>query len=169
MPTIGDVVRLNNQQFSWNSTITRIAGIPWPGVVAIDWSEKLDVETVYSQTQDGTPQGATAGQYEVDGFTMRMLTDSADKLTDMISAIPPFVGSYGRTEFPIVCSASEPLLPGGFPIVMTAGVCRIVGKKQVREKGIAALVTEFAIWSKGIIENGKTLYSPKIPLIGAVL
>jgi hypothetical protein len=168
MPGIGDIVRVNNQPYSWNSTLTRIALIPWPGVVSVEWSEKLDVETVYSQTQDGRPIGATAGQYEVDSFTVRMLSDSADSLTDMLSALPPFVGSFGRTEFPFVFSASEPLLPGASPIIMAADVCRIIGKKQTREKGVAALVTEFNIWCKGIVENGKTLYTTSIPGIGAL-
>jgi hypothetical protein len=160
------VLRLNNQPYNWNSSLSRFMGQAWPGVVEVNYSEKLDIETVYSQTQDGKPIGGTSGQYEVDSFTVKMLIDDADALTTMlVASAPQFLGSYGRVEFPFTLSVTEPLLPGAIPIEMIAGVCRIRGKKKGVAKGIEALVTEFDIWCKGIIENGKTLYSTAIPTL----
>ena len=76
---------------------------------------------------------------------------------------PPFIGSYGRTEFSVNLTVSEPLLPGAFPIVMTAGVCRIIGESSATEEGSDELFTEFKLWCKGIVKNGKTLYANKLP------
>jgi hypothetical protein len=170
-----DVIRVNNQPYSWNSSISLFDLFPSNGVVEVNYSEKLDIETVYSQTQDGRPIGGTAGQYEVDSFTIKMLRDSADAFTTYLSTVPSPLGgpitpgSYGRREFSYSLNVDEPLLPGGLPIILLAGVCRIRGVKETTAKGIEALVTEFDIWCKGITKNGKTLYSSSIPGLGSLL
>jgi hypothetical protein len=158
------ILRLNHQPYSWPSSLTRILGVPVSGLVELNYGEKLDVETVYAQTQDGVPIGGTAGQYEVEGFTFKMLAQDGDALTTMlVASAPQFLGAYGRIEFPFTCSVTEPLLPGAIPIEMVAPICRIIGRKAARAKGIEAFVTEFTVWSPGIIENGKTLYARSIP------
>jgi hypothetical protein len=166
---VPDVIRVNNQPYSWNSSLSTFDLQPWPGVVEVNIGDKTDVETVYTQTQDGRPIGATAGQYEVSNFKIKMLRDSADALTTYLSTVPnplggPFSpGAYGRREFSFGLTVTEPLLIGGIPLILIAGVCRIIGHDETTAKGIEALVTEFTLWCKGIIRNGKTLYTPALP------
>lgn len=162
--TVLSVLALNKTPYSWNSSQSRFNGALWPGVVAVDYSEKVDVETVYTQTGDGVPVGATAGQYSVDSFTIKMLDKDFDALTSMlIATAPQFLGSYNRIEFTFACSVAEPLVPGAIPIAMIAPTCRIIGKKRSHQAGISALVTEVTLWTDGISENGKTLYSRSLP------
>jgi hypothetical protein len=161
-------LRVNGQPYNWNSTMTRFAGVPWPGVVEFNWGEKLDVETVYSQTQDGKPIGATSGQYEVDTFTCKMLEEDANALMQAIALMPPYVGSVGRTEFDLELQASEPLSPGAVPIMMMSERTRIIGNKGARAKGIEALVREITFWSGGLRVNGVSLWTPALPGVGAI-
>lgn len=158
-----DIVRVNNQPYSWNSTRTLLLAQPWPGVVEVNYAEKLDVETVYSQTQDGKPIGATAGQYATEGCSIKMLSDSAAAFLAQLSALPPFIGSYGRTEFPFVFTATESLLPGGLPIVVAAPVCRVIGRKEARAKGVETLVTELTLWMKELTVNGVSMWTSAVP------
>jgi len=161
-----DVIRIQSQLYNWNSSLTKFDNQPWPGVLEFSWSEKLDIKTVYSQTQNGRPVGGTSSKYEVDSMKVKMLRDSADAFLRYLAAKPPFVGSYGRTEFTTNLTVSEPLLPGVFPISMTAGVCRVRGKSQSHAEGTDELVTELDLWCRGIVESGITLYTDKTGLAG---
>lgn len=168
---MGDIVRVGGRQYNWNSTLTRIDGQAWRGIQKIDWGEKLDVETVYSQTQDGVPIGDTAGEYSVESFNMTFLSEYAAQLLTYLSTLAPgfppgargLPGSYGQTKFQFQFSASEPLELGALPILVSGAPCRIIGKKESREKGSGALVTEFAVWCRALSVNGQTMYSPSIP------
>ncbi|HVH51981.1 MAG TPA: hypothetical protein VM690_07535 [Gaiellaceae bacterium] len=162
-----DVIRVNNQPYSWTSTASSFNFIPYTGILSVSVAESLDVETVYDQNGDQRPIGATAGLYKVESFKIKMLRDSANSLTDMLVALPPFF-SIGRTEFLFQLSCSEPLLLGSSPIILVADACRIIGIDETTEKGSEALVTEYTLWSKGITRNGKSLYTPSIPGIGAL-
>lgn len=166
-----DILRAGGIQYNWNSTSTRIDGQPYKGVRSIDWGEKLDVETVYSQTQDGRPIGSTGGQYSVESFTLKMLTEYADQLTTYLAfAAPGFPpgnrglpGNIGETQFLFQFTATEPLQIGATPIILNASPCRIIGMKNTVEQGTAALITEFTLWSQGITVNGKSLYKQALP------
>ena len=166
-----DIVRVGGIQYSWNSTLTLIDLQPFRGLIEIDWGEKLDVETVYSQTQDGVPIGSTAGQYAVENFTMKFLREYAEALKAYLAGPAPGVppgnrglpGSYGQTTFLFQMTATEPLQIGATPVVVNAGPCRIIGQKQTTAKGSNALETEFTLWCQQISVNGITLYSPAVP------
>jgi hypothetical protein len=156
------VLSINGQRYNWNSTFSRIDGIPQGGIQKIVIGEKLDLETVYSQTQDGKPIGSTGGQYSVENFEITMLREWADSFTSYLAAKPPFIGSIGRTEFSYQLQISEPLLLAT-PILLSAATCRVVSIDEDQETGSKALVTIFKLWSDGLIKNGKTLYSPALP------
>jgi hypothetical protein len=164
--SILDVLRVGGAPYNWNSTLSLFDGFPNRGIVEVSFSDKLDVETIYSQTQDGVPIDATGGQYEVDSFSIKMLSDSADKLTSYLSLKPPFIGSYGRTKFSFNLTATEPLILGATPLVLDAPECRIIGVKEARARGVEALLTELTLWCRTLSRNGKTLYVPAIPGIG---
>jgi hypothetical protein len=166
---MGDTVRIGGKQYSWNSTLTRFDGQAWRGLQKLDWSEKLEVETVYAQTQNGVPIGDTAGEYSVDSFTFTMISEYAAQLLAYLAGpapgFPPgsrgLPGSYGQTKFQFQFSASEPLEIGALPILISASPCRITSKKESREKGSGTLVTEFGCWVRQMQINGVTMYSPQ--------
>lgn len=166
-----DIVRVGGLQYSWVSTMTRIDGQPYRGLTSLDFSDKLDVETVYSQTQDGVPIGDTEGQYSVDSFTMKWIREYADYLTTYLAGPAPGVppgnrggpGEYGGTHFSLTLTAIEPLQILAVPLIILVPQCRIIGVKETTEKGSAALETEFTCWARQIIRNGKTLYKQAIP------
>jgi hypothetical protein len=170
---MSDIIRIGGVQYNWNSSITRIDGQPFRGILEVDWSQKMDVETVYSQTQDGVPIGATSGQYAVDSFTFKMLREYAEQLKLYLAmtapGVPPGnrgqIGSYGLTTFVFQATASEPLQIGALPVHVDASPCRIIGEKQTSAKGTAALETEFTVWCQQLRVNGLSMYSPAIPTL----
>jgi hypothetical protein len=170
---VTDFIRIGGIQYNWNSTMSRVDGQPYRGFTEINWSEKLDVETIYSQTQDGAPIGGTSGQYAVDSFTVKMLWEYWEQLTDYLSFAAPGVpvgnrglpGSYGLTVCTFQLSASEPLQLGALPIMLTAGQMRFIAPKGQAQKGNAGLEIEIGCWAQSLIINGKTLYSAALPTL----
>ena len=164
-----DVIRINNVPYSWNSSSTKIDNFPWPGILEISYGQKLDIKTVYSQTQDGTPIGGTAGQYSAGPITIKMLRDSYNALTDYLSLRAPLPGlgtgtpgSYGRTEFGLIAQVTDSFAIGAIPILLIASPCRIMEEKESQAVGVEELVSEVTLWCLKYSVNGKTLYSPKL-------
>lgn len=151
-----DVIRVNSIVYSWTSTLFKFDGQPWQGVLSMDYEQKRERKVVYGARQDGQPLGVTSGKYEVPSFSMKMLKDSADNLTDYLSV--KGLGSYGDADFTILVQVVEPVL-GAFPITVLASPCWITGKKDAHEEGIDELVTEFEVKTLALVENGKRLWS----------
>lgn len=167
-----EILRVGGKQYSFNSTLTRIDGQPWRGVRSVDWSQKLEVETVYSQTQDGVPLGGTGGQYSVDSFTLKMLWEYWEQLKLYLATVAPGVngnrglpGTYGETTFILQVSASEPLQIGALPIMLSAGECRVVSEKESHEAGSAALVAELGLWVRELTVNNLSMYTRAVPTL----
>jgi hypothetical protein len=170
---VPEILRVGGKQYNWNSSISRVDGQPWRGITSIDWSQKLDVETVYAQTQDGVPLGDTGGQYSVDSFTIKMLREYWEQLKLYLATLAPGVplgsrglpGSWGQTKFTFQMSVSEPLEIGALPIQLDASPCRVIGEKAVTEKVSASLETELSLWCRQLKVNGLTMYSPALPTL----
>jgi hypothetical protein len=162
-----EVLRVGGRQYNWNSCITRVDGSLWQGFTGLDWGEKLDVETVYSQTQNGVPLGDTGGQYAVESLTIKMLTEYWEQLKLYLANQAPGIngergpiGSYGQTKFALQFTVYEPTLPGAFPIHIDAAPCRVIAPKGSAAKGNASLESEIALWCQQLTINGLTLYTP---------
>ena len=165
---MAEILRVGGRQYGWNSCLARVDGQLWQGFTSVDWGEKMDVETVYSQTQDGVPLGDTGGQYSVETFTFKMITEYWEQLKLYLSTAPGFngergaPGSYGETKFHFQLSIFEVFLGAQFPITIDAVPCRVMSAKGAAAKGAAVLETEVACWVRQMTINGLTLYSPSI-------
>lgn len=162
-----DLVRVNNTRYSWTSCSFRFDMLRSRGVVACNWEQKRERKMVYAGNQSGTPLGWTAGKYTVPSFTIRMLKEWANALTDYLmvgGSIQPGLGSFGDSEWSFTAQMVEPVI-GAVPLIMVAQPCCIVGKKDVHEEGIDELVTEFEIATMAITENNKRLWSAVRELI----
>jgi hypothetical protein len=164
-----EILRVGGRQYGWNSTISRVDGQLWQGFTSIDWGEKLDIETVYSQTQNGVPLGGTGGQYSVESLSFKMLTESFEQLKAYLANVSPGfngergpIGSYGETLFHFQLTIYEVFLGQQFPIKIDAVPCRIMAPKGSAAKGAAALESEFSCWCQKITINDITLYSPSL-------
>lgn len=166
-----ETIRIGGQQYSWNSTLSRVDGLPRRGLTSVDWTQKLDVETIYAQTQDGVPIGDTAGQYScaISGkWLWEYLEQLKDYLTNLAPGDPPGTGaangqSYGQTKFKYQLQASEPLDPGAQPIMLTASNCRLIEEKGAAAKGQAGLEVDFTLWARTLEINGRTMFTVPIP------
>jgi hypothetical protein len=162
-----DIVRVGGRQYNWNSTITRIDGQLWRGLQKLDWAEHLEVETVYSQTQDGVPIGDTGGEYSVPNFTLTFVREYGTQLLLYLATLAPgfppgsrgVPGSYGLTKFQFQFTVSEPGEIGALPIVVSAAPCRIIDVKETTEKGSGVLISEFGCWVRQLKRNGISLYN----------
>jgi hypothetical protein len=149
-------VSINRMRFGWQSSRFFADNMPLTGLIKITYSEKLDQEDVYDNTNDGTPVGYTYGQYSNDGFVLTFLKQDANSFTDYL-ALKSGRGWIGP-EFAFAAQCDEPLTPGAIPITLNGKTCRVVERKGGYEKGIAALTEEFLVKALSLSENGKTLF-----------
>jgi hypothetical protein len=152
-----DITRVNDTIYSWTSTIHKIDNVPWVGIMEVNWEEKIETKLVYAARPDGLPLGTPAGKWSLDGFTMKMLRDTANAFTDYLCT-KTGNRNYGRARFDYLLQATEPV-PGAVPITASAQTCRVVGKKNAHAEGIDELVTEFTLMALRFIENGKALWN----------
>lgn len=149
-----DIIRVNSTILSWNSLTFKIMGVPFNGILGIDYDQKRERKVVHGAKRDGTPLGKTAGKYRVEPITLTCLRDTADKITTLLT--PLGLGSYGDAEFFMSFQYIEPL---SVPITVIATGCTIDGEKDVNQEGVDELLTEFTIGALRLTKNGKTLSS----------
>lgn len=168
----GEILRVGGRQYDWSSTLILVDGQARRGFTAFDFSEKLDVETVYSQTQNGVPLGDTRGQYSVESVTLKMLLEyweGAGGLKDYLANFATGsngergpIGTWGLTKFHLQIQVSDDYLPN-VPVVHYDIVpCRVISAKPAGAKGNAALEVDLALWALQIKTNDMTLYAPAV-------
>lgn len=157
-----DSVRVNSTTYAWSSSIFLIDGVGIEGIVSVDYEEKREVDVVHAARQDGRPVAwAGSGKYSVPSFKVKMLKDTFADVQAMLAVggmLGPGLGSYGDAIFTFQLQCVEPLV-AALPITTVAAPCRITGKREAREEGIAALMTELDISCLQLIENGIPLWS----------
>jgi hypothetical protein len=151
-----DIVRVNSTILSWNSCIFKVDGIPYNGILEFNYEQKRERKVVHAARRDGRPLGKTAGKYSVPSCTLKMLRDSADKLTTYLTA--KGLGSYGDAEFLFFVQYFEPVI-GAVPITVVCEGCTVDGKKDPNAEGVDELATEFEIGVLQLTENQKRLWS----------
>jgi len=152
-----DIVRINNTIYSWESVEFTIDGNPWTGLVAVDTEQKRERKKVYAARKSGRPLGRTRGKYSVPTFTMKILVDSFDALTDYLCQ-QSGSQSYGDSEFDFTIGIAEPG-PGLRPITIIGTDVAIVGEKDGYEEGVDELLTEVELDAMSLTKNGKNLWS----------
>lgn len=154
-----DLVRWNGNVMSAKSCAFMFFGVPYTGIQALDYSEKLEAELVHGTSKDGTPIGYSSGEYSVDAFSFQILKDAwISKMLPHMAAISAALGSpgsYGGARFPLVAQYQEGPLVG----TDTLEGCRIVGVKDTYAQGTGKLVTECTCMALMLRRNGLTLAS----------
>lgn len=154
-----DFVRLNNRVMSAKSMSCSIAGVPYQGITAADYAEKMEKELVYDNDKSGGPVGMTYGKYGAEASTITMLKDvyTAKFLPQfaLLSAANLAPGSWGQPPpFPISFQYIElPLIPA---LDLLEG-CEITGAKDAYQEGINAAVVILTVQPMLISRNGLTL------------
>lgn len=159
---IDTVVRVNQSTYAWNSSVFLLDGQGIEGIKAVDYEEKREIEVVHAARPDGRPVAwAGGGKYTVPSFKIRMLKDTFAAVQAYLATgglLNPGAGSYGDALFTFQLQCVEPIV-GSIPITTIASPCRVVGKREAREEGIATLLTELDISCLQLIENGIPLWS----------
>jgi hypothetical protein len=154
MVGVDRILRLNSTILSWQSSQFSIMGVPYEGLLSIDFEQARERKIVKGMRRDGTPLGKTSGTYSVKGLTVRFLPDTYDLITTQLTALG--LGSYGDAEFPIIFQYVEPLkLPQ--TIIWTG--CTIDGEKDGLAEGIDEAGVDVTIGALTCVRNGKFLYS----------
>lgn len=151
-----DLIRINSTLVSASSCSFKFAGIPFVGILSLDYEEKREPKIVHGARRDGLPLGWTTGKYDPGPVTFRMLNDSFDKLTTLLT--PLGLGSYGDAEFPFIAQYIEPGI-GQLPITVVMAPCRVTGVKDGFAAGNDELTTEVTMHTLSITRNGKRLWS----------
>ena len=154
-----DFVRLNNRVMSAKSLSITIAEVPYQGIVAADYAEKLEKELVYDADKSGGPVGMTYGKYGAEQSTITMLKDvfTTKFLPQMaiMSAANLAPGAWAQAlPFPVSFSYIElPLIPC---IDLLEG-CEIVAAKDTYAEGINAALVVLTVQPMIISRNGQTM------------
>lgn len=166
--SVVDVVRIGSETWAWSSCSFTVDGFPTEGVVALDFEEKLEVRTVYSNRQDIAPLGQSAGRYQVAAFPLRMLRDSARALKAYLDATAKAkgLGSYGQATFTLGLQLTGRDVGDSLPSTTYFASCRIVSEKPDQEEGTRALVTEFSVACLGIVKDGISLWNALPDIVG---
>ncbi len=156
-----DFVRLNNRVVSAKSVSFIIAGVPYQGITAMDYSEKMEKELVYDADKSGGPVGMTAGKYGAEPASITMLKDvfTVKFLTQfgILSAANLAPGSWAQAlPFPIVVQYVELPIP---PITDLLSGCEITGAKDAYAEGINAAVVVISLQPMSMSRNGLTMYN----------
>lgn len=155
-----DTVRINNTIISNTSCLFRAAGVPYEGILALDFEQTRERKKVWGSRRNGKALGRTSGKYEAKDATLTMLADSYDVLTDALTLLGG--GSYGDAEFPFIAQYLEPspgIAGSILPITIALQDCAIVGEKEGYAEGIDEKVVEVTLSVMAITKNGKILYS----------
>ena len=148
-------ISLNGDIYSWNSHELLIEVFKVRGATGLDFSESLDSQGVQADNQDGTNVGETYGTYKVETISLRVLRSYTAALLAYLTTLG--LGSYGSARFTMTSKLFEPAL-NPIPVITTFSNCRVIGKKDSREKGSGELITEFSVYARTLNENGQTLY-----------
>ena len=145
--------RINGTPYSWHSQAHFFMGLPYKGILGVNWKQSREVKIVHAGQQDGTPLGTTAGLYKVESFGFRMLRSSALALKQDLAVLG--LGSYGDAQFNYMCQLFEPTLeiPPQLPATTLITGCRITGCEDKAELGVEELVTEFTCSAQLIVET----------------
>lgn len=149
-----DLIRVNSTLLSGNSCSFKFMGLPFVGVLDLQYDQKRTPKIVHGARKDGLPLGWTTGKYEPGTVKVKMLRDSFDKLTTILMG--PGLASYGDAEFPFVAQYAE---PAQLPITVVMFPCRITSVAEGYSEGSDELVTDFEMATLSITTNGKPLYS----------
>lgn len=149
-----DTIRVNDQVLSWTSTEFKALGVPYVGIMSIDFSQTRKRKSVFGMKKDGRQIGRTRGKYEPGAVTMRWLAESYDILTDQLT--PLGLGSYGSARWTASLSGFE---IGGKPLLWIFEDLIIDEDKVSAAEGIDELAYDVVMNVRGITLNGKTLYS----------
>lgn len=152
-----DKVRINGVEYSWTSVDLKIGGVPYDGILSIDFGQSRKRAAVYGARKDGRKLGRTAGKYETPGLTIRMLTRTFDILTTILT--PLGLGSYGDAEVPIFLQYVESPTAGLTPVTITFSKCAIDEEKESLAEGIEASAVDVTFDFTEMRRNGKQLWS----------
>jgi hypothetical protein len=156
-----DFVRLNNRVMSAKSISFGIAGVPYQGILAMDYAEKMDKELVYDADKSGGPVGMTSGKYGAEAASLTMLKDVFTlkflPQFGLLSAANLAPGSWGSAlPFPITVQYLELPMP---PAIDLLSGCEITGAKDAYAEGINAAVVVLSFQPMSLSRNGLTLYN----------
>ncbi len=155
-----DIVRINGNVISAKSCAFALAGVPYVGILAVDYSDSLDSEMVHGANKSGAPLGSTSGEYSVDTFTFSVLKDVwiAKMLPQLLllSAAMGAPGSYGGARWPFMAQYAEGLIVG----TDVLEGCRILGTKDSYAQGTGKLAVDCTCQAQILRRNGATLFDP---------
>jgi hypothetical protein len=153
---MGDIVRVNRVPYSGGSCLNFFAGFPYKGVKEVKYKEKRAVKVVHDAQPDGRPVGITAGVYEIESLSFKLLRDSATALMVDLSTLG--LGSYGDAEFAYMLQVYEPV--NAVPIQTLITGIRITNVEEGHtQESPDELVTDFTAMGMWVtrVYNGSAL------------
>jgi hypothetical protein len=147
---------------SWTSTSFLCMGLPYVGLLGVDFEEKLERKLVYGMKRNGKPLGKTGGKYTPGPLKTTMLAETWAIMSKQLAVAG--LGSIGDAKIPgtkgvpLIVKHEEPQDPTGIAII-TFEECGVAGVSDSYAEGNEELKVDVSWDLMGIRRNGLTLYS----------
>ena len=149
-----DPITVNDNQMCWGSIQLEVADDILYGFCGIKYSQKRERSKAYGAGTAHAPRGRTAGKYSAEA-AITVWKSSAEAIRQKLAALDPKgSGSYGNTEFQVVCSFEEES-EGLIQVVMYR--CVVASTDANHEENPDPLKEDWPLDVMAISENGVTL------------
>jgi hypothetical protein len=156
---MAETVYINGKAHDWGSTVIRVNGKAYEGILAVKYSHKRERTRVYGQGNQRKPIAVTGGKYNPEDGSLTVLKGTAQQIRDDLARQSADGQSYGDARFPITVQYIE---DGVGPIKDEVLGCWIAGDDGGGEEGSAdPTKEEIPFGCMEIKKNGKTLYAAK--------
>jgi len=150
---MSDAQRINGNQYDWASIEVKVAGVPYYGVTAINFSQTRERTMFYGLGKHHAPRGRGRGQYSCEA-SMEMWADAAESLRE---ALDDGTGNYGDTVFDITVQYVEPGTNAP-PVIVELFQCVIGGEEASNAQGTDGLKENIPLSVMYIKKNGRSLF-----------
>jgi hypothetical protein len=102
-----DAQRVNGYEVSWGDIYVKVGEERFYGIAEIAYGDKRARSKSYGMGRSHAPRGRTAGKYEVDPCTMKMLKKTSKELRTYLASKAADGKSYGSVSFQIVVQYAD--------------------------------------------------------------
>lgn len=152
---MADAQRVNGFEVSWGDIYVKLGEDRYYGISEIAYGDKRTRSKSYGMGRSHAPRGRTAGKYEVDECTMKMLKKSTKELRAALAANAQDSKSYGSVSFQIVVQYAG---ADGEVQTDTLHECTLSGDNNSHSEGPDPLYDNLTVDVMRIDRDGLTLY-----------
>jgi hypothetical protein len=149
-----DIIRVNNNEFSYRSCEFKLDLEPYEGLSSIDFGDKRVPAKVKGMNRSGAPIARTRGDYDLDPLNITFLESTWVQIAAKLTL--KGLGSMGNAEVQGTLSVYE---LGLIPLLYVFKDMKLTDFKSAKKEGNEPNMVETAWDIMQLTQNGQVLYS----------